>query len=215
MAQAFADGLKKTINDIPRAHPQICTVCGNPFTLKIEELYLVRDTSAGGIINVIAGEKTLMWDAFDCPACGCQNRVHERLEAFVKIGSIAKAREERNKDKGYVDIMDPAVVFVEDMPYAQCPPEVPFPIPRNDMEKMANEAHNMVLRAGGNLLIKQSKKGTIPIRCKIILSKREGTEILVTTYYGEGDVLSAAICMAYSSYLRQIPEDDEEEETAK
>lgn len=58
---------------------RICEVCGREFPLMHEFRYTVRDEERGGLAAAFRDlpEPTL-WDAFDCPYCGCQNRVKER-----------------------------------------------------------------------------------------------------------------------------------------
>lgn len=53
-----------------------CEACGCEFALIYEKRYTVRDEMTGGIMAALGSEdEPLMWDAFDCPHCGCQNRV--------------------------------------------------------------------------------------------------------------------------------------------
>jgi hypothetical protein len=67
-----------------------CVICHQPFTLDIKELYISKDSLAGGVISSLTGEKCRMWDTFDCPICGCQNRVQERLVEAVKKGRLGR-----------------------------------------------------------------------------------------------------------------------------
>lgn len=58
-----------------------CKVCGRDFPLISEEHYTARnlDKEGGQIGLVIAGkEEPAIFDAFDCPHCGCQNVMQER-----------------------------------------------------------------------------------------------------------------------------------------
>ena len=56
-----------------------CVVCGRDFALMAEEHYTARDTEKNGMIPSITGEQEpVLYDAFDCPHCGCQNVMKER-----------------------------------------------------------------------------------------------------------------------------------------
>lgn len=56
-----------------------CKVCGRDFALMQEEHYTAKDTGKMGVIaNLTNADKALIWDAFDCPYCGCQNLMQER-----------------------------------------------------------------------------------------------------------------------------------------
>ena len=56
-----------------------CEVCGREFALMHEDRYTVRSEENSGLMAALGKEaEPLMWDAFDCPYCGCQNRVQVR-----------------------------------------------------------------------------------------------------------------------------------------
>lgn len=58
-----------------------CKVCGSKFAPDREQVYTAREyISRGGINEVIAGMKEPeVYDCYDCPVCGCQIVVQERL----------------------------------------------------------------------------------------------------------------------------------------
>ena len=57
-----------------------CKVCGRDFPLIAEERYTARNKEMSGVIPTIKGDQESDWyDAFDCPHCGCQNLVQERM----------------------------------------------------------------------------------------------------------------------------------------
>lgn len=61
-----------------------CDTCGREFALMYEDRYTVRDERNSGLMASIGSEaEPAMWDAFDCPYCGCQNRVHSRKRVTV------------------------------------------------------------------------------------------------------------------------------------
>lgn len=57
-----------------------CEVCGKKFIPRKKDKYLAIDRSLFGL------DKT--WDCVDCPACGCQIRLKERLENISRCKDI-------------------------------------------------------------------------------------------------------------------------------
>lgn len=64
-----------------------CQVCGNAFAMVSERRYTVREDKVTGLTNIAEHKEEKMYDAFDCPECGCQNLVNERLrkEEFKNV----------------------------------------------------------------------------------------------------------------------------------
>ena len=56
-----------------------CKVCGRKFELKVENKYMV--TESKGISEVFCG--ITVFDAFDCPFCGCQNVMNVREPEYL------------------------------------------------------------------------------------------------------------------------------------
>lgn len=54
-----------------------CTVCGKQFTPVRTAVYLVLNAPSGALAELTSGPKT--YDAIDCPRCGCQHVLKERL----------------------------------------------------------------------------------------------------------------------------------------
>ena len=52
-----------------------CNVCNNGFYVLKNKLYSVQENK--GITGVISGAD--VFDAMDCPVCGCQNVIWKRL----------------------------------------------------------------------------------------------------------------------------------------
>lgn len=52
-----------------------CQICGTKFPAIAEKRYTSRDAS--GLSSIINNN---YYDTFDCPQCGCQNRVGERKD---------------------------------------------------------------------------------------------------------------------------------------
>lgn len=59
-----------------------CKVCNRFFKLKAENKYLVVNAPVG--LKVLT-EKTTVFEAFDCPWCGCQNVVGVREPRFDEV----------------------------------------------------------------------------------------------------------------------------------
>ena len=55
-----------------------CCVCGRDFPLITEESYIARDKKQVGLAPILNSEEPILYDAFDCPHCGCQNIMQER-----------------------------------------------------------------------------------------------------------------------------------------
>ena len=59
-----------------------CAICGRDFPLLIEEQYVATEPNLKGFAAIAGGTEPTLWDAFDCPHCGCQNRVNPRMRLF-------------------------------------------------------------------------------------------------------------------------------------
>lgn len=60
-----------------------CKVCGHVFELTKERHYIAREKTELFLIASNKMEPTL-YDAFDCPNCGCQCITKERKRAFER-----------------------------------------------------------------------------------------------------------------------------------
>lgn len=63
-----------------------CKVCGRDFPLIAEEHYISKEAGKEGIAAVVGGLAPILWDSFDCPHCGCQNRLHMRYRLTDNLG---------------------------------------------------------------------------------------------------------------------------------
>lgn len=61
-----------------------CNVCGAEFPLGREDHYIVRDEGTTGLALVVGGPEETLYDAFDCPLCGCQNVMQERKRSYTR-----------------------------------------------------------------------------------------------------------------------------------
>ena len=61
-----------------------CNVCGCEFPPVAERHYITRD---GGKIGIVAAfqsnNEEKLYDAFDCPMCGCQVIAKERKRSYI------------------------------------------------------------------------------------------------------------------------------------
>ena len=57
-----------------------CKVCERDFALIVEKHYIARDVMRiGGVTATLTGQtESEIYDAFDCPHCGCQNIIQKR-----------------------------------------------------------------------------------------------------------------------------------------
>lgn len=68
---------------------ETCAVCGRDFPLIFEEHYVARDVEKTGIMPTLTGQtEYVIYDAFDCPHCGCQNIVQSRKRVEFAEGEL-------------------------------------------------------------------------------------------------------------------------------
>lgn len=65
-----------------------CGVCGAEFSLRREDHYIVRDEGTTGLALVVGGPEETLYDAFDCPLCGCQNVMQERKRQYKSTKEV-------------------------------------------------------------------------------------------------------------------------------
>lgn len=61
-----------------------CNVCGFEFELNQENHYVARNVRKYGFVN-LSGTEEELFDAFDCPACGCQIILQERKRRYEPV----------------------------------------------------------------------------------------------------------------------------------
>lgn len=59
-----------------------CHVCKRSFPLIFERRYVVRDVVTYRLVATFGNSEPRLHDAFDCPHCGCQNIVGDRLREY-------------------------------------------------------------------------------------------------------------------------------------
>lgn len=55
-----------------------CGVCKSEFDLVYAHRYTAREETRTGVASITGGIEPALFDAFDCPYCGCQNIVGSR-----------------------------------------------------------------------------------------------------------------------------------------
>lgn len=59
-----------------------CKICDQEFELLATRHYVARDAGKSGLAAFAGGPEETLYDAFDCPFCGCQNVTQERKRVF-------------------------------------------------------------------------------------------------------------------------------------
>ena len=70
-----------------------CKICGTKFNAIVERHYLARDNGKTGLAVAFGSTaEENLYDAFDCPMCGCQVIAKERKRDYI---SFVKEDEDR------------------------------------------------------------------------------------------------------------------------
>jgi len=63
-----------------------CKVCGCKFPAITEKHYIARDNGKSGLAVAFGSEsEERLYDAFDCPMCGCQIVAQERKRDYTPV----------------------------------------------------------------------------------------------------------------------------------
>lgn len=65
-----------------------CKCCNKEFEPKRELHYISRDVAKTGLAALGGEDEVKLFDAFDCPNCGCQNIFGERRRAVFEEGTL-------------------------------------------------------------------------------------------------------------------------------
>lgn len=79
-----------------KAHKLMCDICGLDFYPFIGH-YIAKDPGKSGLANVLSGSDPKLYDAFNCPYCGCQIIAKERKNAFFYNHEIEDEDEEEEE----------------------------------------------------------------------------------------------------------------------
>lgn len=65
-----------------------CKVCESGLVPSIDGHYIARDNGESGIAMVIKTIEGKLYDAFDCPVCGCQIIAQERKRIYAQPNAV-------------------------------------------------------------------------------------------------------------------------------
>lgn len=76
-----------------------CKICGTKFNAIVERHYIARDNGKTGLVAALSSnDEDRLYDAFDCPACGCQIIAKERKRSYIPY-IPDEDEEDKNNDK--------------------------------------------------------------------------------------------------------------------
>lgn len=68
-----------------------CKICSCEFPAINEKHYIVRDNGKSGLAVAFGSEpEERLYDAFDCPMCGCQIVAQERKRNYTPVNHSTK-----------------------------------------------------------------------------------------------------------------------------
>ena len=72
-----------------------CNVCGVEFALIAINHYVAREAQETGLAAAIrSSQEVNLYDAFDCPHCGCQNIMQERKRILLQSSDVVEDADE-------------------------------------------------------------------------------------------------------------------------
>lgn len=74
-----------------------CKICGCKFNAASERHYIARDGARIGFSAVVGVEEPI-YDAFDCPQCGCQVIAKERKRGTFGFDVLDEQNEQEDAD---------------------------------------------------------------------------------------------------------------------
>ena len=81
-----------------------CKICGCEFNDVKERHYISRNNGKVGLAAAFGSNpEDILYDTFDCPACGCQMTAQERKRAFVLIEKNENLRQQEGQMKSWID----------------------------------------------------------------------------------------------------------------
>lgn len=75
-----------------------CKICESGLVPHIDKHYVARDCGKTGIATIISDNEQKLYDAFDCPVCGCQIIAQERKRVYVQLNEVAVIDDEVDED---------------------------------------------------------------------------------------------------------------------
>lgn len=73
-----------------------CKICERDFALIAEDHYIARGENKTGLAALAGNTESNLYDAINCPHCGCQMILQERKRPFVE--TVYKEEEKEGED---------------------------------------------------------------------------------------------------------------------
>lgn len=81
-----------------------CKICGCEFPPVIDKHYVARDNGRFGLVVTFqSNDEEKLYDAFDCPFCGCQTIAQERKRDYMTNETTEYVNEIKIKEEGIED----------------------------------------------------------------------------------------------------------------
>lgn len=85
-----------------------CNICDCEFVPEKKEHYIARTDGKTGVVAVFqSNDETGLFDAFDCPQCGCQVIAQERKRAFI-VSHVDDVEDDNEEETGEEEKIIPA-----------------------------------------------------------------------------------------------------------
>lgn len=75
-----------------------CNVCGCEFPAVADKRYTARDNTRTGLSTAFGHDEEKIYDAFDCPMCGCQVIAQERKRDYTPCVEVDYDEEEADDE---------------------------------------------------------------------------------------------------------------------
>lgn len=92
-----------------------CKVCGSEFKLNIDNHYIAKDDRVTGIATVVKKEEEKIYDAYDCPICGCQNLIQDRKRRLLFDDILNDENELEDEDEDEDEELDNYDEIIEEI----------------------------------------------------------------------------------------------------
>lgn len=92
-----------------------CKICGTEFPALVERHYIARDLEKTGLAAAFSSDEPALFDAFDCPNCGCQVIAQQRKLSYnpgieTTIHALLSEEEEEDDEEE----QEPASLYFND-----------------------------------------------------------------------------------------------------
>lgn len=83
---------------------KICSICGADIQLTKETHYIARDNGKTGLTSAFTqNDEEQLYDAFDCPNCGCQLIIQPRKRVYDLCEEEHETEHETEQDHSMID----------------------------------------------------------------------------------------------------------------